>query len=97
LLLTEVRERLTGAGLLAPGKQNQLLPGRDPASISLEDVFVAIRGAHDSDIYQGGKWPTQIDRVFKDIHDVSSPVLSEQNLYQLVDAQAEADSQTRIT
>lgn len=84
LLLTEVRERLTSAGLLATDKHNHLMPARDPAGITLHDVFEAIRGAHDSDIYRGGRWPQAVKDTFAEIHTASDTLLSRHSLYDLL-------------
>ncbi len=91
ILLTEVRERLTGAGLLEDSTRNHLLPGRDPASITLNDVLTAIRGAHDSDIYQGGHWPAQVNAVFDRLQTANDGVLGSCNLYDLLDNKGPAE------
>lgn len=85
LLLTQVRERLSGAGLLTTDNRNQLMPGRDPGSIQITEVLAAVRGAHDSDIYQGGQWPPEVDRVFGAIHAAQNDVLGSQSLYELLE------------
>jgi membrane protein len=85
MLLTQVRERLIAAGLLETGRKDRLMPGRDPAHITLADVLSAVRGAHDSDIYRGGRWPSQVTKVFNDMNAAAEPVLSGCNLYELID------------
>ena len=89
LLLKQVRERLTGAGLLTTDRRDQLLPARDPGSIRLTEVLAAVRGAHDSDIYRGGEWPAAVSRVLGDMENAQHNVLGERNLYELLDNDAE--------
>ncbi len=92
ILLTTVRERLTSAGLLETGTRNRLMPGRDPATISVADVFVAMRGAHDSDIYRTGNWPAAVRTVFSDIAAATEPRLRALSLYDLLDARPRDDT-----
>ena len=85
LLLKQVRERLAEAGLLTIDQRNQLLPGRDPGSIHLTEVLAAVRGAHDSDIYQSGHWPAAVNRVFGDMQDAQGNILGTMSLYELLE------------
>lgn len=85
MLLTQIRERLIEAGLLESGSKNRLLPGRDPAHITLAEVLAAVRGAHDSDIYRGGRWPSQVTKVFDDMNAAAAPALSSCSIYDLID------------
>jgi len=87
MLLTQVRERLTTVGLLETGRKDRLIPGRDPAQITLAEVMSAVRGAQDSDIYRGGRWPSQVTKVFDDMNATTESALSKQNLYDLIDQQ----------
>ena len=84
LLLTNVRERLCAAGLLETGRQDKLIPARDPASISVADVLQAVRGAQDSDVYQGGNWPQPVRGIFAAIDESAGPQLRDCSLYDLV-------------
>jgi len=92
ILLAQVRERLTGAGLLATVSRNQLLPGKDPGAIQLADVLAAVRGAHDSDIYQSGRWPAAVAQVFGDMHTAQNDILGSQSLYELLDTESGSET-----
>ncbi|NND53386.1 MAG: YihY family inner membrane protein [Gammaproteobacteria bacterium] len=89
LLLAQVRERLSSAGLLHIDNRDQLLPARDPAGISLSTVLEAVRGAHESDVYRGGRWPSAVSHLFLDLHNAQRTVLGEQSLYELLDNNAD--------
>lgn len=84
LLLTNVRERLCASGLLETGRNERLIPARDPGSITVADVLQAVRGAQDSDVYQGGNWPQQVRGIFTAIDESAGPQLRDCSLYDLV-------------
>jgi membrane protein len=85
LLLTPVKQRLVAAGLLEIGSRSQLLPARDPSSISLMDVVTAMRTTHDSDVYTGGEWPDSVKSVAKEVNAKVSEILAHRSLYDLLD------------
>lgn len=95
MLLTQVRQRLVSQGLLETGATDKLLPARDPSSIPIAEVFEAVRGAHDADIYTGGKWPAEVDAVFSDIAAAAQQPLLQRSLYELLDADPTAGSVAR--
>jgi membrane protein len=85
ILLSAAKQRLVNAGLLEVGSRDQLLPARDPGSISVGEVFEAIRRDHDADIFHGGRWPTKVDRVFAEIGTLSNGPLYSTTLFELLD------------
>ncbi len=85
ILLTDVRERLTRAGLLETGRRDRLVPGRDPAGIAIREVLNAVRGANDADIYTGGLWPAPVQQTFKTMNEAAIDVLGDRSLYDLLD------------
>lgn len=89
ILLSPVKHRLVTAGLLEINSREQLIPARDPATISLADVFAAVRDRHDADIFQVTRWPSKVDKVFADIDQLTSGPLHENNLYGLLDEKPE--------
>lgn len=90
ILLTDVRERLTAAGLLETGRQDRLIPGRDPAGIGINEVLAAVRGAHDTDIYTGGRWPEPVQQAFGDMNQAATDALGERSLYDLLESPADS-------
>lgn len=85
ILLGPITKRLGAAGLLEFGNRDQLIPGRDPGSITLGDVIAAVRSGHDQDVFRHGNWPTKVDKVFNEINTLTSGPLSETTLYTLLD------------
>jgi membrane protein len=89
ILLGPIKQRLVTAGLLEIGTRDQLVPGRDPATISLGDVFAAVRDSNNADIFRGGNWPGKVDRIFADIDALNGGPLHATDLYTLLDEQPE--------
>ncbi len=85
MLLSDIRDRLCKAGLLETGSEDRLMPARDPSRIMLSDVLAAVRGGHDTDVYQGGNWPEQVNSIFARINSAAQPVLQNCSLYDLLD------------
>jgi membrane protein len=85
ILVGLVRKRLVGAGLLETGMYDQLIPARDPASITLLHVVQAVRDAHSEDVFKGGNWPPKVVRVFAEIEANVFPTLADTSLYDLLD------------
>jgi membrane protein len=85
ILLGPVKQRLINAGLLEIGNKGQLIPARDPESISLADVFAAVRDRNDADIFQVSRWPDKVEKVFAEIDALTSPQMQETSLYGLLD------------
>ncbi|MEE4186480.1 MAG: YhjD/YihY/BrkB family envelope integrity protein [Gammaproteobacteria bacterium] len=88
MLLTQVRQRLMNQGLLDTGSHDTLIPARDPSRISIAEVFAAVRGAHDADIYTGGHWPAEVTAVFDEIAVAAQQPALQRSLYELLDAPA---------
>jgi membrane protein len=89
ILLGPVKQRLVTAGLLDIGNRGQLIPARDPGSISLGNVFAAVRDRNDADIFQVSKWPGKVNKVFTQIDSLTSTPLEEKSLYGLLDEEPE--------
>ncbi len=87
ILLSTVKQRLVNARLLEVGSRDQLLPARDPGSISVGEVFEAIRRDHDADIFHGGRWPAKVDRVFAEIGTLNNGPIYTTTLFELLDQQ----------
>lgn len=87
ILLGPVKKRLVTSGLLEIGSKDQLIPARDPATISLMEVIDAVRMAYDDDVYRGGNWPDKVDKVFGEINGQISATLHNRSLYDLLDAE----------
>jgi membrane protein len=90
ILIGTVRQRLALAGLLETGTHDQLIPARDPASISLLDVVQAVRDAYSEDVFNGGNWPPKVNQVFASIEASVHPLLSDMSLYDLLDQDSSA-------
>jgi len=87
ILLGSVKERLVNAGLLEVGSRDQLLPARDPGSITVGDVLEAIRRDQDADIFRGGRWPGKVDAVFAEIATLTKSPMYSTTLFELLDQQ----------
>ena len=85
ILLGPIKQRLLRAGLLEVGNRDQLFPGRDPGSITLGEVFAAVRDPLEADIFRVGRWPHKVDTVFNEINSLTSGPLSDTTLYALLD------------
>ena len=88
ILLSPVTQRLTQTGLLETVSRGRLVPGHDPGRITVGDVLDAVRGSHDSDIYRGGSFPEEVDKVFADVKQATRSTLEERSLYDLLDETA---------
>jgi membrane protein len=89
ILLGPVKVRLISAGLLMTGNCGQLFPARDPATISLGNVFAAVRDRHDADVFQVSRWPGKVNKVFAQISVLTSTPMDETSLYALLDQEPE--------
>jgi len=89
ILIGPVKNRLINAGLLTTGNRGQLVPARDPGSISLGDVFAAVRDRNDADIFQVSRWPDKVNQVFAEISALTSAQMDETSLYALLDEEPE--------
>jgi len=89
ILLGPVKQRLINSGLLETGNRGQLIPARDPGTISLGNVFAAVRDRNDADIFQVNRWPNKVDRVFTEIDSLTHKKLQETSLYGLLDEEPE--------
>ena len=87
ILLGPVKKRLVTGGLLEIGSKDQLIPARDPATISLMEVIDAVRMAYEDDVYRGGSWPDKVDKVFGEINGQVRATLHTRSLYDLLDAE----------
>ncbi|MGI9292269.1 MAG: YhjD/YihY/BrkB family envelope integrity protein [Gammaproteobacteria bacterium] len=85
ILLGPVKKRLVTGGLLEIGSRDQLIPARDPASISLMEVIDAVRMAYDQDVYRGGTWPDKVNNVFIEMTAGVREKLENRSLYDLLD------------
>ena len=84
-MLSPVKQRLINAGLLVTGNRGQLIPARDPDTISLGDVFAAVRDRSEADIFQINRWPAKVNKVFAEVDALTSSPLNEKSLYGLLD------------
>jgi membrane protein len=85
ILLGPVKKRLVTGGLLEVGSHDQLIPARDPATISLMDVLETVRMAYDQDVYRGGTWPDKVYSVFGEVDGQVRKTLEHRSLYDLLD------------
>jgi len=85
IVMGPITKRLIAAGLLELGNRGQLIPARDPGSITLGNVLAAVRSGHEQDIFRHGNWPKKVDNVFNKLDELSSRPLGETSLYALLD------------
>lgn len=85
MLVALVRKRLVAAGLLETGARGQLMPTRDPGSITLREIVQAMRTRNSEDVFRGGKWPAKVSNVLAEMESLVSPTLDDTSLYDLLD------------
>jgi membrane protein len=83
IALLPVVDRLEAAGLLTRTARDRLLPGRDPAQITLKQVLDAVREPQTIDIFPEGRWPGKVRELSRDLSTASGGVLAKRSLYDL--------------
>jgi membrane protein len=90
LLLGAISQRLHSAGLVDFASRDQLLPSRDPATITVRSILQAVRNPQDGDIFTGGDWPERVNRLFGRIEEFASAEFDKQSLYDMLDPENSA-------
>ncbi len=86
LMLIPVINRLVAANLVTRTHKNQLLPCRDPGSITLKDVLAAIRDTQSIDLWSTGRWPHLVTNLSGRIDAAIERELGDLSIYELLDA-----------
>jgi membrane protein len=85
LVIGAVGQRLESAGLLTRTQKDEMLPGRDPGQIRLNEVLAAVREPQAMDVFPEGNWPTSVKHVATRISSAIEQSLGNQSLYDLLD------------
>jgi membrane protein len=87
LVLSAVAQRLRSAGLIAQAGQDKILPNRDPGIIPVSAILNAVRTPQDGDMFQDGRWPDQVNRLFSSLEKVAVKELDNRSLYDLLEGE----------
>ena len=87
LVLSAVAQRLRSAGLIAQAGQDKILPNRDPGIIPVSAILNAVRAPQDGDMFQDGRWPDQVNRLFSSLGKVAAKELDNRSLYDLLEGE----------
>jgi len=89
ITLTPVLAALDEGGLLATTEKDDLLPGRDMATIRLDDILSVVRVHGETGSYRDPKWSRTIDALGKDLDDAVLATVGTRTLVDLLGPTAE--------
>jgi len=84
ITLAPVVEALEAGGLLAATDKEDLLPGKDMATISLEDILSVVRVHGETGSYRDPKWSDEVEALGKDLDDAVVKTVGERTLSDLL-------------
>lgn len=85
LALAPVIMALENDGLLTTSENEELIPGRDIAHISLNDILAVVRTQGETGSYRDPAWTSEIDALGADLDRALAGVASEKSLSDLLD------------
>ncbi len=77
-------EALEKAGLVKTTVKEEILPGKDMASIKLSDILDIVRSQGETGSHQTPQWTTKIDDICNDLDVAISNVVDKQSLASLL-------------
>ena len=84
ITLAPVIEALEAGGLLAATDREQLLPGKDMATIKLEDILAVVRIHGETGSYRDPKWSDEIDALGTDLDNAVQKTVGTRTLVDLI-------------
>lgn len=84
ITLAPVVEALEAGGLLAATDKEELLPGKDMATIKLEDVLAVVRVHGETGSYRDPKWSDEIDALGTDLDNAVQKTVGTRTLVDLI-------------
>ncbi len=85
IALVPITGGLEAAGILTTNEREELLPGREMARISLEDILEVVRVDGETGSHQVPRWDTSIEKLGTNIDDAVSKTMSKKTLSDLLD------------
>jgi membrane protein len=86
ITLAPVVEALEAGGLLAATDKELLLPGKDMATISLEDILSVVRVHGETGSYRDPKWSDEVEALGQDLDAAVVKTVGERTLSDLMDS-----------
>ncbi len=89
IALAPVVAALEDGGLLATTEKEDLLPGKDMATIQLDDILSVVRVHGETGSYRDPKWSSEIDALGKNLDDAVLAIVGSRTLVDLLEPAAE--------
>ncbi|MEM9690563.1 MAG: YihY/virulence factor BrkB family protein, partial [Pseudomonadota bacterium] len=86
LSIAPVINALEDGGLLTSNEKEHLLPGRDMASVTLDDILAVVRSGGETGSLQEPAWASEVDVIARDVDMAIAKSIGRQTLSQFVDA-----------
>ncbi|MEM6511784.1 MAG: YihY/virulence factor BrkB family protein [Pseudomonadota bacterium] len=86
LSIAPVINALEEGGLLTSNEKEHLLPGRDMASVTLDDILAVVRSGGETGSLQEPAWASEVDVIARDVDMAIAKSIGRQTLSQFVDA-----------
>ncbi len=84
ITLSPVLEALEAGGLLAVTDKDYLLPGKDMATIRLDDILSVVRVHGETGSYRDPKWSDEVESLGQDLDDAVVKVVGQKTLSDLL-------------
>lgn len=88
ITLAPVLEALEAGGLLAVTDKDDLLPGKDMAKITLEDILAVVRVHGETGSYRNPKWSKEVEALGQDLDNAVTGIVGDRTLSDLLDPPA---------
>ena len=85
ITLASVIHALENGGLLASTEKEDLLPGRDMATIRLDDILSVVRVHGETGSYRDPEWSAEIESLGQELDDAVLKAVGERSLTELLD------------
>jgi membrane protein len=89
ITLAPIASRLEAKGLLASSENDELLPGRDMARMSLSDILSVVRLEGETGSHKSPKWDDLVEELCSNLDEAVAAAIGERTLADLLD-QSEA-------
>jgi len=86
ITLAPVIHALENGGLLASTEKEDLLPGRDMATIRLDDILSVVRVHGETGSYRDPEWSEEIESLGQELDDAVLKAVGERSLTELLDS-----------
>ncbi|MEJ2127724.1 MAG: YihY/virulence factor BrkB family protein [Woeseiaceae bacterium] len=90
ITLSPVLEALEAGGLLAVTDKDDLLPGKDMAKITLEDILAVVRVHGETGSYRNPKWSREVEALGQDLDNAVTGIVGDRTLSDLLEPAAKS-------